>query len=96
MVEKTTTGHDWQEAGEAWGDRATDWAYLWEPYARSANQAVFDQLAVADGMRLLDIACGSGFAAHLASERGAAVRASTPLKASSPSPAPARRMVTSE
>ena len=73
MVEKTTTGHNWREAGEAWGDRATDWAYLWEPYARSANQAVFDQLAVADGTRLLDIACGSGFAAHLASERGAAV-----------------------
>ena len=73
MVQETTTSHDWREAGEAWGDRATDWAYLWEPYARSANQAVFDQLAVADGTRLLDIACGSGFAAHLASERGAAV-----------------------
>src|SRR5580692_11451179 len=36
-------------------------------------KAVFDQLAVADGTRLLDIACGSGFAAHLASERGAVV-----------------------
>ncbi len=73
MAQETTTTHDWREAGEAWGDRATDWAYLWEPYARSANQEVFDQLAVADGTRLLDIACGSGFAAHLASERGAAV-----------------------
>ena len=73
MAQQTTTNHDWQEAGEAWGDRATDWAYLWEPYAQSANRAVFDQLAVADGTRLLDIACGSGFAAHLASERGAAV-----------------------
>jgi ubiquinone/menaquinone biosynthesis C-methylase UbiE len=73
MAQEATTSHDWREAGEAWGDRATDWAYLWEPYARSANQAVFDQLAVADGTRLLDIACGSGFAAHLASERGAAV-----------------------
>jgi SAM-dependent methyltransferase len=73
MAQETTTSHDWREAGEAWGDRATDWAYLWEPYARSANVAVFDQLAVADGTRLLDIACGSGFAAQLASERGAAV-----------------------
>ena len=73
MAQETTTSDDWREAGEAWGDRATDWAYLWEPYARSANRAVFDQLAVADGTRLLDIACGSGFAAHLASERGAAV-----------------------
>jgi ubiquinone/menaquinone biosynthesis C-methylase UbiE len=73
MAQRTTTNHDWRQAGEAWGNRAIDWAYLWEPYARSANQAVFDQLAVADGTRLLDIACGSGFAAHLAGERGAAV-----------------------
>jgi ubiquinone/menaquinone biosynthesis C-methylase UbiE len=73
MAQHRTTSHDWREAGEAWGDRATDWAYLFEPYARSANQAVLDQLAVAEGARMLDIACGSGFAAHLASERGAAV-----------------------
>jgi len=73
MTQETTTSHDWREAGAAWGSRATDWAYLWEPYARSANRAVFDQLAVGDGTRLLDIACGSGFAAHLASEGGAAV-----------------------
>jgi hypothetical protein len=73
MDRETTSTHDWQEAGQAWGARATDWAYLWEPYARAANQVVFDRLAVADGTRLLDIACGSGFAAHLASERGAAV-----------------------
>jgi ubiquinone/menaquinone biosynthesis C-methylase UbiE len=73
MSQETRESHGWEEAGEAWGDRATDWAYLWEPYARSANQIVFDQLAVASGTRLLDIACGSGFAAHVASERGAAV-----------------------
>jgi SAM-dependent methyltransferase len=73
MSQPATTSHDWQEAGQAWGARATDWAYLWEPYARPANQVVFDQLAVADGTRLVDIACGSGFAAHLAYERGAAV-----------------------
>jgi SAM-dependent methyltransferase len=66
-------GHDWKEAGQAWGARSADWAYLLEPYARPANQVVFDKLGVADGMRLLDIACGSGFAAHLASRRGAAV-----------------------
>ena len=73
MAQEGAPSHDWREAGEAWGDRATDWAYLWEPYARSANRAVFDQLAVGDGTRLLDIVCGSGFAAQLASERGAAV-----------------------
>jgi ubiquinone/menaquinone biosynthesis C-methylase UbiE len=73
VTQETSTSHDWRTAGEAWGDRAADWAYLWEPYARSANVAVFDQLAVDDGTRLLDIACGSGFAAQVASERGAAV-----------------------
>ncbi|MGH9090058.1 MAG: class I SAM-dependent methyltransferase [Acidimicrobiales bacterium] len=73
MARDATTSHDWHESGQAWGARATDWAYLLEPYARPANRAVFDQLAVADGTRLLDIACGSGFAAHLARERGAAV-----------------------
>ncbi len=73
MAQQTTTSDDWREAGEAWGDRATDWAYLWEPYARPANRAIFTQIAVVDGTRLLDIACGSGFAAHLASERGAVV-----------------------
>lgn len=73
MTHTTTRRHDWQEAGQAWGARSTDWAYLWEPYARPANRVVFDQLAVADGTRLLDVACGSGFAANLAAERGAAV-----------------------
>jgi ubiquinone/menaquinone biosynthesis C-methylase UbiE len=34
---------------------------------------LFDRLAVGDGTHLLDIACGSGFAAHLAAERQAHV-----------------------
>jgi SAM-dependent methyltransferase len=67
------TGHDWQSAGRAWGARSTDWAYLVEPYARPANQVIFDQLGVGADTRLVDIACGSGFAAHLASQRGATV-----------------------
>src|SRR5215469_978265 len=61
------------EAGQAWGDRATDWAYLVEPYARGANDALFDRLGVGPGTRLLDIACGSGYAASVAAERGAVV-----------------------
>ena len=65
--------HQWHEAGQAWGARSTDWAYLFEPYARPANEAVFDQLGVGDGSRLCDIACGSGLAAQTASRRGAAV-----------------------
>jgi SAM-dependent methyltransferase len=64
---------DWEEAGRAWGARSADWAYLVEPYASPANEAVFDQLGVGEGTRLLDIACGSGFAAQTAARRGAVV-----------------------
>lgn len=64
---------DWNEAGEAWGSHAAEWAYLFEPYARNANDLLFDRLEVGSGDRLLDIACGSGYAASLAASRGAAV-----------------------
>jgi ubiquinone/menaquinone biosynthesis C-methylase UbiE len=50
-----------------------EWAYLFEPYARPANELLFDRLGIGDGARLLDIACGSGFAAQLAAERRAQV-----------------------
>jgi SAM-dependent methyltransferase len=65
----------WIESGQAWGERATDWAYLMEPYARRVNDALFDRAGVGPGTRLLDIACGSGYAASVAAERGAAVTA---------------------
>jgi ubiquinone/menaquinone biosynthesis C-methylase UbiE len=64
---------DWEEAGRGWGARAAEWAYLFEPYARPANTLLFDRLGIGVGARLLDIACGSGFAAHLAAERQAEV-----------------------
>ena len=64
---------DWEEAGRGWGARALEWAYLFEPYARPANDVLFDQLAVGDGARVLDVACGSGLAANTASRRGASV-----------------------
>src|SRR5947209_382152 len=64
---------DWTEAGRGWGARALEWAYLNEPYARPANELLFDRLEVKSGVRLLDIACGSGFAAQLAARRGAIV-----------------------
>ena len=63
----------WREAGRAWGARSADWAYLFEPYARPANEVMFDQVGVGTGVRLLDIACGSGLAAQTASRRGATV-----------------------
>ena len=68
-----TVKTDWTEAGQAWGARASDWAYLFEPYARPANDTVFDRLRVDAGVRLLDIACGAGLAANSAARRGAAV-----------------------
>ena len=63
----------WEEAGRGWGARAAEWAYLFEPYARSANERVFELLGVGTGTRLVDIACGSGLAANLARHRGAEV-----------------------
>jgi SAM-dependent methyltransferase len=66
---------DWIESGRAWGDRATDWAYLIEPYARGVNDALYDRAGVGPGTRLLDIACGSGYAASVAAGRGAVVAA---------------------
>jgi SAM-dependent methyltransferase len=63
----------WVQSGQAWGDRAVDWAYLAEPYARRVNDALFDRARVGAGTRLLDIACGSGYAAGVAAGRGAEV-----------------------
>jgi SAM-dependent methyltransferase len=63
----------WVESGRAWGERAADWAYLVEPYARGVNEALFDRAQVGPGTRLLDIACGSGYAASVAAGRGAEV-----------------------
>ena len=67
------TKADWKESGRAWGARALDWAYLFEPYARPANEVLFDRLDVRAGVRLLDIACGSGLAASYANRLGAQV-----------------------
>jgi len=44
-----------------------------EPYARSANDDVFDRVGVTAGATCLDIACGSGYAAMVAAARGAIV-----------------------
>jgi SAM-dependent methyltransferase len=63
----------WEEAGRGWGANALEWAYLFEPYSRPANELLFDKLRVNGGERLLDVACGSGFAAQLAARRGASV-----------------------
>lgn len=50
-----------------------DWAYVMEPYARPAHDRLFDQLGAGPGVRLLDVACRSGYAAWVAAPRGALV-----------------------
>ncbi len=69
----TVQDEKWIEAGRGWGARATEWAYLFEPYALPANLVVFDRLGLDADTRHLDIACGSGFAANVASQLGATV-----------------------
>lgn len=64
-------GHDWHDAGEAWGRRARDWACLFEPYANDTILAIYQQLEVGSGTDLLDVACGSGLAIRFAAANGA-------------------------
>ncbi|MCB1017893.1 MAG: methyltransferase domain-containing protein, partial [Acidimicrobiales bacterium] len=63
-------GHHWEDAGDAWGRRARDWACLFEHYSIDAVTAVLERLEVAAGDHLLDVACGSGLAIRMAHARG--------------------------
>jgi SAM-dependent methyltransferase len=60
-------------SAEPWGRRPRDWADLAEPSNHALCEAVLDDLHVEPGTRLLDIACGSGYALRLAAGRGATV-----------------------
>ena len=60
-------------SAEHWGRRARDWADLAEPSNRPLFQEVLGRLGVGHGTALLDLGCGSGYAALLASELGADV-----------------------
>ncbi len=59
--------------GPLWGARAGDWAELAEPGQTPFYEAVFDEIRVGSGTRLLDVGCGAGLAMVLASKRGAVV-----------------------
>jgi SAM-dependent methyltransferase len=59
--------------GELWGAAPEDWADLQEPTGAPIYEAAFDAIGVADGCRLLDVGCGTGFALQLAHKRGAVV-----------------------
>jgi SAM-dependent methyltransferase len=63
----------WRESGAAWGYRAVEWAYLYEPWTRPMNDVVLDRTGVAAGTRVLDVGCGSGLAMWVAAGRGAQV-----------------------
>jgi SAM-dependent methyltransferase len=65
------TEKPWQGAGRSWGHAATDWAYLFEPYARDAIEAVFARTGVGPGTSLLDVACGAGLGLGRAARLGA-------------------------
>ncbi len=58
---------------EHWGRRPRDWATLAEPSNEPLFAEVLTRLGVGPGTRLLDIACGSGYAAAMAAARGARV-----------------------
>lgn len=60
-------------SAEHWGRRPRDWAELAEPSNEPLFATVLDQLNIAEGTRLLDIGCGSGYAAAMAAARGATV-----------------------
>lgn len=58
---------------EHWGRRPRDWAELAEPSNQPLFTTVLDRLGAQTGTRLLDIGCGSGYAAAMAAARGATV-----------------------
>ncbi|ONI74177.1 hypothetical protein BWI15_12520 [Kribbella sp. ALI-6-A] len=70
MTNTVTT--DWTIVDEGWGRKAVDFATLSEPTNCREYVALHHHLGVADGDRLLDVACGAGLAVELAQLRGAA------------------------
>jgi SAM-dependent methyltransferase len=60
-------------ASEHWGRRPRDWAQLAEPSNEPLFAEVLNRLEVGPGTRLLDIGCGSGYAARMAADLGATV-----------------------
>ena len=61
----------WEEAGQAWGRKAWDWALLQEPLNANSFDLLHQRTSVGDGVRLLELACGSGLALQRAQARGA-------------------------
>jgi SAM-dependent methyltransferase len=70
-VTATATQTDWTLVDEGWGRKAVDFAVLSEPSNCREYVAIHHRLAVSDGDRLVDVACGAGLAIELARARGA-------------------------
>ena len=66
-------GHDWEIAGEAWGHAAADWATLFEHYSLEVVDAFIAGTGITAGTRVLDVACGAGWATRRFANRGADV-----------------------
>jgi SAM-dependent methyltransferase len=64
---------DWEQVDVGWGRRAPEAAYLFENMHWREYRHILEQTGVTQGTRHLDIACGSGLAIQIASERGAIV-----------------------
>src|SRR6516165_7948357 len=71
MTTPTPDPDQWTLVDEGWGRKAVDFATLSEPGNCREYVSLHHRLAVADGDRLLDVACGSGLALELAGLRGA-------------------------
>jgi SAM-dependent methyltransferase len=56
-----------------WSSHPRDWAELAEPQNRKLFEELLDLAGAGPGTRVLDVACGSGYAAALAAGRGAKV-----------------------
>ena len=63
----------WEMVDEGWGRRAVEFATLLEPANCREYVAVHHHLGLTEGVRLLDVACGSGLALELARVCGAVV-----------------------
>jgi SAM-dependent methyltransferase len=62
-----------QIQGSLWGARTRDYAEILEPFGRPLYEAVFAAAGAEAGTQLLDVGCGPGLAAHLASGLSARV-----------------------
>jgi SAM-dependent methyltransferase len=70
----TVTGSETKPVrwGRAWGARADDWALVEEQQLPTYDAAI-ERLGIRPGVRVLEVACGSGVFLRAAADRGAAV-----------------------